>query len=154
MENPRPRASWAPLALAVLVGATATLMLGAAAWQGLKIETSVPLDLTKARSEIVLDIPPSAFAFEPVIVSVTDKPKKARKVVEMRFRSKNGSDRDYYVYATALLVDAEDKPVATQSTRKKLDDNKSGRYEVKFELPYPALDRVKTCKLKFAFEKE
>ncbi len=154
MENPRARRFVSPLAAAVLVGTAALVLLGAAAWQGMQIETTVALDLTKERSQVVLDIPPSAFAFDPVALSVDDKPKKSRKVVEMRFRSKNNSDRDYFVYATALLTDAEDKPVATRSTKKKLDDHDAARFGVKFDLPYADAARVKSCKLKFAFEKE
>ncbi len=154
MRDPRTRVSWIVLALALVFGAAATPLHGAAAWQGLQIETGVSLDLQRAQSQVVLDLPASAFSFDPVAVSVDDNPKKSTKAVAMKFKVTNNSDKDYFVYATATLVDAEGKTLASQDAKEKVDDEDDAHFKIKFKLSYAEIERVKTCKLRFAFEKE
>lgn len=145
---------WAAFALAVLCGVMVAPSLGAAAWQGLQIETSISIDTKQARSEVVLDLAPSAFAFDPVVVTISDKPKKATKTIGLQIKLKNNSDKDYYVYATATLLDADGKAIASDSGKAKADDHDSARVGLKFKLPYADIERMKTCALRFAFEKE
>ena len=154
MSKCRIRAPWAALAAAVLAFALATPLLGAAPWQGKQIESGVPIDVTKARAELVLEVEPTAFTFDPVIVTVDDKPKSAKKVIGIRIRLKNNSDRDYYVYATATLLDADGKPIVSKSKTKKADDYDHAKIGLEFRLPSADAERVKRCKLQFAFEKE
>ncbi len=150
----RTRSPRSALAIAVLVCAVATPLMGAAAWQGLQLESSFPIDTQQARADVTLDVAASAFVFDPVVLTIEDKPKKAKKVIELRIRLKNNSDRDYYVYATANLFDADGKPIASRSDKAKADDYDRARLAIRFQLPYSDAERVKRCDLRFAFEKE
>ncbi len=144
---------WTALALVVLIGAMAP-SLGKALWQGLKIETAITIDFKQAKSEVPLDLEPSAFAFEPVGVKVNDDPKDGVKVITLQIKLKNNSDKDYYVYGTAALLDADGKPIATDNDKDKADDHDSARMHMRFKLKYADVERIKSCKLGFAFEKE
>ncbi len=154
MRTLRGRLLWTALALVVLIGAMAAPSLGKALWQGLKIETTITIDVKQAKSAVPLDLEPSAFAFEPVAVKVTDDPKKATKVITLQIKLKNNSDKDYYVYGNAVLLDADGKPIATDSDKDKADDHDSARMHMRFKLTYAEVERIKSCKLGFAFEKE
>lgn len=154
MRNARIRVPWAALAAVIIAGTVATLVLGAAAWQGLQIEASVPIDTGQPRSEVPLDIAASAFAFDPVVVTIDDKPKKSTKVVEIRIRLQNSSEKDYFVYATAILLDAQGQVIASRSEDEKADDHDHADLAFGFRLPYADAERAKTCKFRIAFEKE
>jgi hypothetical protein len=154
MRNAGAPAHWAVIAIATVLGAVATPLLGAAAWQGLQLDSTMPIDTQQARSEVALDLSASAFTFDPVVVTIEDKAKKAKKIVGIKLKLRNNSDKDYFVYATATLVDAEGKTIASKSEKEKADDEDSAHLGFKFELPYADIARLKSCKLHFAFEKE
>jgi hypothetical protein len=142
------------LVAVILAGSVATPLLAKAVWQGLKIETEFPIDVKQAKAEAVLDVEPSAFTFDPVVVTVDDKPEKATKTIGLKIGIRNSSDRDYYAYLTATLVDADGKPIASESEKEKADDDDHATVHLKLKLKYAEAERVKHCKLSIAFEKE
>jgi hypothetical protein len=154
MRDRSIRVPWAALAVAILAGSVATPLMGAAAWQGLQLETGVPVDVKQARAEVTLDIAPSAFTFDPVVVTVEDNAKKAKKTIGLEIGLRNNSDRDYYAYLTATLVDADGKSIVAKSEKEKADDDDHATVHLKFKLTYAEAERVKSCKLSIAFEKE
>jgi hypothetical protein len=154
MSNSRIRVPWTAIVAAIIVGTLATPALGAAAWQGQQLDTTIPIDTAQAKAEIPLDIAASAIAFKPAAVTVEDNPKKSTKTVQIKLKFRNESDKDYYMYATANLLDADGKAIATQSTKEKADDDDNGSVSFKFKLKYADAERVKKCGLRFGLEKE
>ncbi len=153
MRNLSVRAPWAALASVVLAGALATPALGAA-FQGAQEEGSFPLDLTLAKAEIPLDIGASAISFRPVSVTVADNPKKSRKTLRLKLGFRNSSDRDYFMYATATLLDADGRSLVIKSKKVKADDDDNASVSFKFKLTYAEAERVKKCGFKYALEKD
>ena len=154
MSNARVRVPWITVAAAVVAVSIATPLLGAAAWQGLQLESSIPIDTGQPKAEVALDVEASAFAFDPVVVTIDDRPKKSTKIVEIRIRLQNNSEKDYYAYATAILLDAQGQVIASRSDDEKADDHDHAVLTFGFRLPYADAERAKTCKFRFAFEKE
>lgn len=153
MQNRRVRVPRLVLAATMCLGIAATASFGAA-WEGLQLESTMPIDTTQPRSEVALDISASAFMFHPVVVTIVDKPKKAKKVVKLEINVKNNSDDDYFIYATAILLDAEGKTIATKGKKDKMEEDDPEDLHIKFKLSYAEIERVESCTLKFAFEED
>ena len=154
MTNLRIRVSWVAVAAAILAGTVATPALGSAAFQGMQIDGSIPIDMTQMKAAVPLEIAASAIAFQPVEVTLEDNPKKSEKTVHLKLKYRNSSDRDYFMYSTANLLDAGGQVIATKSKKTKADDDDNASVSFKFKLPYAAAERVKKVAFKFALEKD
>ncbi|MBP7145989.1 MAG: hypothetical protein KBD01_00480 [Acidobacteria bacterium] len=150
MRNARIRVPWGVLCTVVVMGLLATVVVMAAPWQGLQTETKIEIDVAKPESAVPLDLEPSAFTFEPVKVTVHRSKNTAKISLRVKFR--NSSDRDYLMYGTANLLDADGKLLATKSKTEEADDDDNQVVTFRFRLPHAEADRVKACGFKFAFE--
>jgi hypothetical protein len=154
MTNHRNRVPWIAIAAAILAGAVATPVLGSAPFQGMQIEGGIPIDMTQMKAAVPLEIAASAIAFQPVDVTIEDDPKKSEKTVHLKLKYRNSSDRDYFMYSTANLLDATGQVVVTKSKKTKADDDDNASVSFKFKLPYASAERVKKVGFKFALEKD
>jgi hypothetical protein len=154
VRKTRIRVLWVAVAAAFVLGTLATPALAKAAWQGLQLDASIAIDTAQAKAEIPMEIDASAFAFKPVLVTVEDHPKKSAKTLHIKLTLRNQSEKDYYMYATANLLDAEAKIVATKNKKVKADDHDNASVSFEFKLSYADAARVKKCGFRFAFEKE
>jgi hypothetical protein len=154
MSKLRNRLPWTAIAAAMIVGALATPVLAAAAWQGQQLDASFAIDTAQAKAEIPMDVAASAITFRPASVTIDDNPKKSTKTLHLKLKFRNQSDTDYYLYTTANLLDADGKVIASQSQKAKADDDDNGSVSFKFKLKYADAERVKKCGLRFGLEKE
>lgn len=139
--------------LIIVAGACLTPLLGAA-WDGLQLESDVAIDTSQPRSEVVMNLEGSAFRFDPVVVTVNDKPNRATKVVTLRFKMKNLTDDDYFIFATVTLLDADGNAIVAKSKRDKIEEDDPEDIEIRFKLPYADVERLARARATFGFEED
>lgn len=145
--------AWSACLMIVAAGTLVTPLIGAA-WDGLQLESELSIDDDQPRSEIVLDLEGSAFRFDPVVVTVNDKPNRSVKVITLKFKMKNLTDDDYFVFATVTLLDGEGNAIVAKSKKDKMEEDDPEDIEIRFKLSYADVERLARAKVSFGFEED